>query len=162
MSDCRKATLDLERSIKETAAIPGLKHHSVRTYADLGGSDEVHGDGEGTLMHLVIWMRGSLKRSTAREAANAYRKTVAQYPKAIIYVTITGYDSDPREIWDIPEARDHIRYWAQYLGLTHSSDELAAPLVESTSLGTLAKCGVFNDIDPDTVQITPLPSDGRH
>jgi hypothetical protein len=161
MSDSRKATLDLERSMQEMAKAAGPGQFSVRTYDDFGGSDEKHGDGEHTLLQLLIGMRGSLTRSSAREAANAYRRAVAQYPKAVVYVMIAGYDADPREIWEIPEARDHMRYWAQYLGLTHGSDELASAL-ESTAFGTLAKCGVFQDIDPDTVQITPLPSDRRH
>lgn len=119
----------------------------MRGYDDLGGSDEVNGDGDGTLMPLVIGMRGDLKCSTA---------------KGTITIAICGYDTDPREIWDIPEAREHVRYWAGYPGLTHSADVLASPLeanaadtpLAGTNLGFPAKCGALQDIHPDMVGVT--------
>src|SRR5262245_15349857 len=98
------AVQDLKHVIREMAKLPGLESCSVRTFDEIGGSDEVHGDGERTMINLLIGTRGSLKRKDARDAADTYRKIAAQYPKAVIYVMIAGYDTDKREIWDIPEA----------------------------------------------------------
>ena len=58
-SDNEKALDDLRRLIKTTAALPGMERHGVRAYSDLGGYDEVNGDGDRTLINLVIGMRGS-------------------------------------------------------------------------------------------------------
>jgi len=43
-------------------------------------------------------------RTRADEAATIFRTMPRDY---IVELTIQGFDDDPREIWDIPEARDY-------------------------------------------------------
>jgi hypothetical protein len=74
-------------------------------------------------------------------------------------IMLLGFDEDPREIWDIPEAARYVRWWARFSGMndlaTAERYALDAPEVGVASLniqsiagsnvGLLAACGVFGD-----------------
>src|SRR5262249_15804895 len=104
---------DVRRSEREpgTPGTPGTLQ-AARARDDI--CDNVNGDEEGVMIAFTIGMRGSLTEHEARAAARAWRKTIAQYPKACVCIGIAGYDSDPRELWRIPEASRHVRRWARF------------------------------------------------
>jgi hypothetical protein len=110
-------------------------------------------DGERTMVNLVIGERGALTRRAARNAARAYQRSAARYPKAMMYVSIAGYDNDPRELWDIPEARDYFCRWAKFAGVDNSAAVAGSPLMKEAT-AALAKCGALNDVDPDEVHVS--------
>jgi hypothetical protein len=60
-----------------------------------------------------------------------------------------GYDDDPRGLWEIDEARDYFCRWAKFAGLNTIGDAAAIPVSEE-AIGVMAKCGAFEDIDPDS------------
>ena len=131
----------------------------TREYVDIGISDEVYGDG--TTITFTIGVRGALTKNEARSAARAWRKTIAKYPRASVCLRIAGYDSDPRELWHIPEASLHVRRWAGFADLRNIFDAARTPL-GPVSISVLAKCGAFKDVDPDTIPMAELPSESKH
>ena len=55
---------------------------------------------------------GSLTCDAAFTAANFVIKASRLYQDSIIHIYLTGFDDDPREIWEIPEAKDYVRsFW---------------------------------------------------
>jgi hypothetical protein len=114
------------------------------------------GDGDRTLIPVHIGARGSLLRERARVAAQVWRQVTRRYPKGAFVVALLGYDQDPREIWEIPEAARYVRWWAQYAGMDDYDEAdrwLGASSVIGRSdlphgiagIGFLAACGVFGD-----------------
>lgn len=55
-------------------------------------------------MH-VIGARGDLSPALARRSAEDFVKARALLPSAQHLISVSGYDEDPRELWDLPEAR---------------------------------------------------------
>jgi len=145
--------LNALKRLKEAGAEP-----SVRTFDEVEAYDEtLPADGERTMIAFTVGERGALTSKHARIAAKSYRKTAAKYPQAYIYLQLAGYDTDWREIWEIEETRDFYRRFARFAGLTHSADAQRSPL-EPISIGVLAKCGAFKDVDPDHV---PVAGEGK-
>src|SRR5262245_8938440 len=97
-------------------------------------------DAGGGMIAFTIGMRGALTKHEARTAARAWRKAIAKYPRACMRLQIAGYDSDPRELWHIPEASLHIRRWASFADLRDIFDAARTPL-DPVSISVLAKCG---------------------
>jgi len=151
---------DVRRSEREpgTPGTPGTLQ-AARARDDI--CDNVHGDEEGVMIAFTIGMRGSLTEHEARAAARAWRKTIAQYPKACVCIGIAGYDSDPRELWRIPEASRHVRRWARFADLNDIFDAARTPL-DPASLSVLAKCGAFKDVEPETVPIAEPTIGTKH
>jgi hypothetical protein len=70
-----------------------------------------------------------------------------------------GYNEDPREIWDIPEAARYVRWWAHFAGMNDpgiveryvldAPDDRLAMLndnpMAAMNIALLAACGVFGD-----------------
>src|SRR5262245_33537983 len=90
----------------------------------------------------------------------AWQKALAKYPKAYIHPHVAGYDTDPRELWQIPEVCDYLCHWARFAGLDHSSAFGALPNADHARdylvphlLAFLAKCGAVKDIDPDRIRV---------
>lgn len=110
---------------------------------------------------LIIGMRGALTRREARTAASAWRKMRAKMPRAEIYPSIAGYDADPREIWEIGEAREFYCRFARFVGIHRRADVERAGM-HATVLGLLAKCGAIDDVSPDEVEVTAWPSGIKH
>jgi hypothetical protein len=100
----------------------------------------------------LIGARGELTRQAARSAAKAFRKIAAKGPKALVHIMIAGYDDDPREIADIPEAREYVCRWARFAAIDSIAAAQASPLNDD-SVGVLAACGCFPEVDPDDVMV---------
>jgi hypothetical protein len=149
MANRDKRSLDDVRRSERELASPGMPQ-AARARDDI--SDDVHGDAEGAMIAFTIGMRGSLTEHEARAAARAWHKTIARYPKACICIGIAGYDSDPRELWHIPEASRHVRRWARFADLNDIFDAARTPLGPA-SISVLAKCGAFRDVEPETAPI---------
>ena len=99
---------------------------------------------EGT-KHIVIFVirqRPDLTARYAKQAAKAFRRLGADYGPVVIVVD--GYDDDPRELWDIPEAADYVRLWTRLVGIRTLANARRRQIVE-TSVGLLAACRVFGD-----------------
>jgi hypothetical protein len=68
---------------------------------------------------------------------------------------LTGYDQDPREVWEIPEAARYVRWWAAYAGMDdfEVADSLIGskspnskdPLLCGAGVSFLAACGAFGE-----------------
>jgi hypothetical protein len=117
-------------------------------------------DGEGTLATIVIGERGQLDRAP-RRSARAFRDSVRQQPKATLYICVAGYDTDPRDIRDIPEAAAFFRMWARFAASTRSpplGPHRSRPIASACS----AHAGALSDVDPADIGIRPLPSTERH
>jgi hypothetical protein len=120
-----------------------------------------YGDGEGVLIPFTVGHRGELAMEDAKRAAEHWRAATARYPKAIFQIVFLGYDEDPREIWEFPEVRRHLRRWARLTGLNDGAAavswlgtgegrldppldmEAASSLVLGPKL--LALCGAFGE-----------------
>src|ERR1700680_4478294 len=101
---------------------------------------------------INIGQRGNLTRLAAKRNARAFREIAARQPWAELYPSIHGYDDDPRGLWEIPEVRAYLCRWAQFAGLNSSADTDALKIDVNMS-GVLAKCGAFDDVDPETVDM---------
>jgi hypothetical protein len=71
-----------------------------------------------------------------------------------------GYDDDPRGLWEIPEVPVYLCRWAQFAGI-HSSADADRFRIDDNMCAVLAKCGVFDDIDPNSVHIADGPPDAH-
>jgi hypothetical protein len=105
--------------------------------------------GDGTFINFMIGGRDDLTEDAARKMAGEWRRAVKQYPHAIFYLHLAGYDEDPREIWEIDDAARFVCRWAQLAGIHKPEDFPVPPDVIGVSnylsftLGFLAGCGAF-------------------
>jgi hypothetical protein len=106
------------------------------------------GDGEGEMIHMTIGVRGLLTRQKARENAEGWRKVTRQRPKGMFVISMLGYDQDPREIWEIPEAAEYVCWWAKDAGMDDPQEAdrwLGDVGGSSAGMGFLAGCGAFGE-----------------
>jgi hypothetical protein len=108
-------------------------------------------------MQVVIGTRDALTKAEAAYCATMWREATARYPKATFNICVLGYDADPRELWEIPEVRRHVRHWARLAGLDDLNiadfwlgscrGRLATPPPPdlAAKLTVLALCGVFGE-----------------
>jgi hypothetical protein len=66
---------------------------------------------------LVVGTRDDLSPESAEAAAQKWRDIRRQYPNVSVYVSLAGYDDDPREIWEIASAAEYVRQWARFAGI---------------------------------------------
>jgi hypothetical protein len=98
----------------------------------------------------VIGERGRLSKKEARASAELWRDLVQQNPRALFIISVLGYDDDPRDIWEFPDAVRYVGWWARYAGMDNfeTAKRLLEPLPgreHSSALGFLAACGVFGE-----------------
>jgi hypothetical protein len=105
--------------------------------------------------------RGALSQP-ARRAAE-FAAAVRASPAAELSVTIGGYDSDPRELMDIPEVMAFLREFMQHLGGLFNSDEREALLdrlsIECRALLLLAAGAITRE--QITITAPPVNYGGR-
>jgi hypothetical protein len=66
------------------------------------------------LAMFCIGGKGDLTEETARRSARRTVKTIERRisPRMAVTLSVAGFDSDPREIWEIPEARSYVLAFA--------------------------------------------------
>jgi hypothetical protein len=101
-----------------------------------------HGDGAGTMAMVTLSGCDELDRAAIARAAGMWRKVKTKYPKGLFTINLAGFDEDPREIPDIPDAAAFFRGWAQAVGID-TVEEAVRQGLELTSLQVLAACGAF-------------------
>lgn len=97
---------------------------------------------------MEIGSKGNFSTLDRKKAATAFRLARVRYPNATVGFMIGGYDDDPREIYDIPEAREYIRLWAIDAGLTDWREAVKVRWEPNYCIGILQLCGVFADDSP--------------
>ena len=118
------------------------------------------GDGTGMLAPITIGTRGRLTRREARETAALWREARRRYPKATFIINMLGFDEDPRQIHEVPEAARYVRWWARFAKMNDEKtveqylvDQADAACFEAwggstaaeANVGLLASCGVFGN-----------------
>jgi hypothetical protein len=101
---------------------------------------------------ILIGERGKLNRTAAKQGARLFRQIAAAQPTGVLHPNIGGYEDDPRGLWEIPEACRYLCRWAQFAGIESTADADRFR-IDVNMCGVLAKCGVFEDVDADTVVI---------
>ena len=91
---------------------------------------------------LEIGWCGNLDQPTCIRTSEMFHQAVITFPTARIALSVGGYDADPRELDDIPEARDYVRQWASLAGLQDWRSPLVSHL-EDQSVALLVVCGAF-------------------
>lgn len=65
---------------------------------------------------VVIGEHGALSRAHLRRSVASTATLLRQLgPSVPVMLMLGGYDNDPREIWQIPEARDYVLNWLQHM-----------------------------------------------
>jgi hypothetical protein len=136
-----------------------------RRFRDLGSESFAFADplpvlengGEGIMINLTIGTRDKLTGAQARAAADKYQEIVNRYPKAIICVSLLGYDEDPRELFHIEDVARYIRRFAKFAGINDFEAALRGPLRE---IGTafLGACGVFGEDIKRKIKVPSPPT----
>lgn len=119
------------------------------------------GDGDGALMPVTVGVRGRLTRRDAKSCAAMWCEVRRRYPRGIPVIQMLGFDEDPREIGDIPEAARYVRWWARFAGMNSIEaaeryvldaadadiklESLNGASPAAYNIGILAACGVFGE-----------------
>lgn len=64
---------------------------------------------------VELGSRGALSREECRKSADWVSRAAPQKPGALVTVTVGGFDSDPREVVDIPEAAQAFAWFGERL-----------------------------------------------
>jgi hypothetical protein len=152
MTTDKRALDDLERNVLDMARLLN-KHGQQLTIGTPEAIAAGPRDEEPAMIFMTIGLRGELNQEHAQAAAAALPKMRTTYPNAVIYMVVAGYDDDPREVHEIPEAREFFIAVANAARLYGSADVARAGLHEHM-LGVLALCGALWDVAPSQVQIT--------
>lgn len=161
MSEDSKIAAELvARDFKET--VKAMREANPTTFEVMSfekQSEWPAGDGDGLFMPITIGVRDNLTKREARHCAAMWREALRRYPKAHLQINLLGYNEDPREIWNIPEAARYVRWWARFAGMDNpetveryildASEVRLAIFGDQTlaayNIGILAACGVFGD-----------------
>lgn len=81
---------------------------------------------------LTIGDKGHLTRADRRLSARVWKRI--PHSKTVL-LTISGYDDDPRELWQIPEVCAYVHAWAMLVEVTPDDSRL-----HRDSLQLLAHC----------------------
>jgi len=100
-----------------------------------------------TMVNLVIGTRDKLTEAAARDAGETWKKLRAKSPQSPIAIVILGYDQDPRELWEFPEVRRYVQWWAEAAGMDRPEALLSLPdpITGQALGGFLSACGVFGE-----------------
>jgi hypothetical protein len=154
--EARKA---VEKEVRDITKFVRKNRGQMVGYGDGGLADLPPGNGEETLISFAIGARDKLTKAYAKTAGTAWREAIRRYPKAHFVVSLFGYDDDPREVWEFPEARRYVRQWARFAGLDDpvtadcwlgtGQGRLDKPVslgtYEGSGLAFLGVCGVFGE-----------------
>jgi len=96
---------------------------------------------------IEIGGRDNLTRQVIEEVRTAPLLAARAQPGRPIVLMVGGYDDDPRELWDIPEAAAHIRAYAVSSGLADWRSPLFRCLAEE-AIGLLVACRALYEPHP--------------
>jgi hypothetical protein len=107
---------------------------------------------------ILTMPRDALTKHTARLMGETFREARARAPQSPVYLMFVGYDDDPRGLWQFPEVRRYLKWWARFAGISDWGAAAAVPWAHpSWGIALLVACGVFGDDHPYTVQLSPQP-----
>jgi hypothetical protein len=104
-----------------------------------------------------IGVKGHLSDVAAFTAAFSFALAVLRMPEPQHHLLIGGFDDDPREVWDIPEAREYLCQFSAALHTLFPDRHPGQWRLDDQSLGMLAMClGVAKIVgrDPTTGEFT--------
>jgi hypothetical protein len=125
-SDTDAVRADLKRL---AAAAPGMQ---------VATADAVR---QGDVVLYQLGRRDMLTDLHACESGEVFKNMLRKNPclREVIFV-MPGFDDDLREIWDIPEAAEYVRQFAQAAGISDALDLI--DVIGEAGVGFLAACGV--------------------
>jgi hypothetical protein len=136
----RFAAKDLER-LMQTTISRGAK------WVEYGTALPAVKDGEPVFVHFTLGGRHDLSIGAARRAAAEWQRITKHVPNGVFYLSLPGYDDDPRNLWEFTEVRRYIRRWAKYAGIRHP-DDITVEVVDQhgqPNIALLTICGVFGE-----------------
>jgi hypothetical protein len=153
---------DARAVVKQMREVVGAANFNAVAFDDPDRSKWPTGDGERVFANVIVGTRDNLTKAAARHCAAMWREAAQRYPKAIFVLNIPGYDDDPRELWEFPEVRRYVRWWARFAGVNdlETADPFfgdgllqrigvdpQSPLASNLTagMGFLAACGVFGE-----------------
>jgi len=92
---------------------------------------------------LVVWeidTSGGLTLETAESAALGLASVMRRCPKARVQFALPGFDTDPRELVDIPEARRFLRQMGEALALYSEKPGQLITRLDYSNVLILAVC----------------------
>jgi len=92
-----------------------------------------------------------LNQLDAIRAADAFKLAARTYPNADLCFMIGGYDKDKRELWEIEEVMQYVRWFANASGLNDWRNPVILRLAED-SIGLLVLSKSFADDHPFKVE----------
>ena len=123
--------------------------------------------GAGTFIPMSLGSRLDLSHEAVAVGVKDWHRVRAQYPNAMFYINLLGFDEDPREIWHIKPAAKFFRRWAHAVGITTPEIAEQQGLVFK-SIQTLATVGAFGEEIRARIKVPPVPQrserrdDGHH
>jgi hypothetical protein len=84
--------------------------------------------------------KGDLGPERARKVAGEFCAVLALQPDAEHRLAIGGFDTDPRELWDIPEARAFVHRFAGWVALKRPGIRFTDWKLDQPSLSLVAIC----------------------
>lgn len=91
------------------------------------------------LVAIEIGARDELTLGACADAVMAFVMARERYPDAEFALLIGGYDADPREVWDIPEAKEYFRVFVGSLLMVIGGTVFDWRLDDAT-MGVVAMC----------------------
>jgi hypothetical protein len=113
--------------------------------------------GEIDVLGVEISAKGDMTDQRAREAAEWLFRVAPQKPGAVISATVGGYEDDPREVHDIPEALRVFAVFARRLAqleMAAGNRRIADRLCETTIGIILHAVGLVKRKDIEIVPLT--------
>jgi hypothetical protein len=107
------------------------------------------------IVALTVGVRGHLTRSVAKRSAMAFRKIVATYPEVYVMLHFSGWDDDPRALWEFPEVCRYAQLWARLAGVDSPNNVPAMSNLSPDSLRVLSMLGAFGGhvhVPPDLIK----------
>lgn len=105
-------------------------------------------EGDAGAFIVELGVKGAFSREECRASADWVSRASPQKPSALVNVTVGGFDDDPREVVDIPEAVEAFRWFGERLreidegsgqpDLLNRLDTISAAIVK-VSMGLLSR-----------------------
>jgi hypothetical protein len=93
---------------------------------------------EPDLICQIIGERGKLTRREAKVAARKWEELLTCAPAARVMLSVSGYDDDPRGLYEFGEVRKFVQQFARFAGI----NDAAIERLDDDSAFLLAMCGV--------------------